>query len=256
MGVGAVSSKTVVGILSVLFLAAAIGMWAMGGYVIATFKNIGNLVNSHYTLVPAGVMILVGIIFLLGAISGFCAACRESRACSLTFFAFVFLTFALLIAAIVLSFVYKKNIHDIVDKEAHEAMDRYNNTLKNDTLKQIDYLQQQMKCCGSYNYTSWRLTPYGVDHPNHVPLSCCKTMNVTNPTACLDGDLGRMNSTGLATYIYVDGCVGAVEGFIKKNLYYLGAGAIAFLVLLILGMVGSCYVLCQRKESSYFNLGS
>ena len=249
MGVGAISSKTVVGILSVLFLCAAVGMWAMGGYVIATYKNIGALTSSYYTLVPAAVMIVVGIIFLLGAISGFCAACRESRACSLTFFVFVFLTFALLITAIVLSFVYKREIHHVVEREANSTMDNYNKTGKESVTKQIDYLQGNLRCCGSDSYRSWRYTPWGTDHLDQVPLSCC--MNVSN---CEGGDLIKMNVT--ANYIFTGGCVGEVERFMKSNLYYLGAGAIAFLVLLILGMIGSCYVLWQRKEMSYFNLGS
>jgi len=250
MGVGAISSKTVVGLLSALFLAAAIGMWCMGGYVIATYKNISQLTSAYYTLVPAAVMIALGIIFLLGAISGFCAACRESRPCSLTFFVFVFLTFALLITAIALSFVYKKEIHKVVEDESTSALKKYVQNSTDSTTKQVDYLQQHFKCCGADNYSTWASTPFAINNTNHVPLSCCR-----NQTACVGGDLTLM-IPDKKDFIYIDGCVGEVEGFLKKNLYYLGAGAIAFLVLLILGMVGSCYVLWQRKEASYFNLGS
>lgn len=247
----AISSKTVVGILSGLFLAAAIGMWVMGGYVIATYKQISTLTSAYYTLVPASVMIVVGVIFLLGAISGFCAACRESRPCSLTFFVFVFLTFVLLITAIALSFVYKREINKVVERESSTTLQKYGLPGQNSTTDQVDYLHRHFKCCGSYNYTSWNSTPYGNQHQNHVPLSCCKY----NSTMCLDGDLIMMQEK-VNEYIYTEGCVGEMERFVKGNLYYLGAGAIAFLVLLILGMVGSCFVLWQRKDTSYFNLGS
>jgi tetraspanin-3 len=254
MGVGiTISSKTVVGLLSVLFLAAAIGMWFMGGYVIATYKRIDTLASAYYTLVPAAVMIAIGIIFVLGAISGFCAACRESRACSLTFFVFVFLIFALLITAIALSFVYKREINKIVERESDVAMKKYGQPKQNSTTDQIDYLHRNFKCCGSFNYTSWNSTPFGLEHPDHVPLTCCR--KDFNESQCLDGDLSQMKDKA-DVYIYTAGCVGEVEHFMKQNLYYLGAGAIAFLVLLILGMVGSCIVLWQRKETSYFNLGS
>jgi len=249
MGVGTISSKTVVGLLSVLFLAAAIGMWFMGGYVITTYKHIGQLASAYYTLVPAAVMIVLGIIFLLGAISGFCAACRDSRACSLTFFVFVFLTFALLITAIILSFVYKREVNDIVEKESYGAMQKYNRTGDEATTNQIDWMHGHFHCCGSYNYSSWNTTPYGRAYPDHVPLTCC-----LNESDCFDGDLTKM-PLDKSHYIYMDGCVGEIETFLKKNLYYLGAGAIAFLVLLLLGMIGSCVVLWRRKELSYADLG-
>jgi len=251
MGVGTISSKTVVGLLSVLFLAAAIGMWAMGGYVIATYRNINTLASAYYTLVPAAVMIAIGIIFLLGAISGFCAACRDSKAASLTFFGFIFLTFALLITAIALSFVYKKEINQVVEKESNATLGKYGQEHQNSTTNQIDYLHQNFHCCGSYNYTSWANTPFGQENPRHVPLSCCRPQYAN---ATCNGNLDDMKGKE-DTYIFTNGCVGEVEKFMKKNLYYLGAGAIAFLVLLLLGMIGSCVVLWQRKETSYFNLG-
>jgi len=253
MGVGTVSSKTVVGILSILFLAAAIGMWVMGGYVIATYRHINTLASAYYTLVPAVVMIFVGIVFLLGAISGFCGACRESRPCSLTFFLFIFLIFALLITSIVLSFVYKREVNEMVVKESEKATSKYGQEGENATTYQVDYLHKHFHCCGTYNYSSWFKTAWGLNHTfiqDRVPLSCCK-----NETACYGGDTSKMLPP-IDKYIYEIGCVTEVEKFLQSNLYYLGAGAIAFLVLLILGMVGSCVVLWQRKESSYFNLSN
>lgn len=251
MGVGTISSKMVVGILSVLFLAAAIGMWVMGGYVIATYKHIGQLASAYYTLVPAVVMIFVGIVFLLGAISGLCGAIRESRPCSLTFFLFVFLIFALLITAIVLSFVYKREVNAMVEKESTKALNRFGQPGENTTTDQVNWLHKHFYCCGSYNYTYWNATPWGLNHTGFVPVSCCRN----NESECFNGNLTAMG-VDPSKYIYNVGCVYEVEKFLKSNLYYLGAGAIAFLVLLILGMVGSCFVLWQRKESSYFNLGN
>jgi len=252
MGFGTISSKTVVGILSVLFLAAAIGMWAMSGYVIATYKHIGQLASAYYTLVPAVVMIFLGIVFLLGAISGLCGAIRENRACSLTFFLFIFLIFALLITAIVLSFVYKREVNDMVQKELAKALDNYGQPKKESTTDQVNWLHHHFRCCGSYNYTAWYTTPWGLNHTGSgqfVPLSCCKV----NESYCFDGNVTAMIPKP-SDYIYDNGCVSEVERFLKSNLYYLGAGAIAFLVLLILGMIGSCVVLWKRKENSYFNL--
>jgi large-conductance mechanosensitive channel len=227
-------------------------MWAMSGYVIATYKHLGQLASAYYTLVPAVVMIFIGIVFLLGAISGLCGAIRESRPCSLTFFLFVFLIFALLITAIVLSFVYKREVNDIVEKESAKALNKYGQPKENTTTDQVNWLHQHFRCCGSYNYTAWYTTPWGANQTDHfVPVSCCK--NESAPLSCFYGNVTAMGPTPSA-YIYDIGCVHEVEKFLKSNLYYLGAGAIAFLVLLILGMIGSCFVLWKRKENSYFNL--
>jgi len=241
--------------LSVLFLATAIGMWCMGGYVIATFKHFNSLASAYYVSVPAGVMIFAGIIFLVGAISGFFAACRENKCCSLTFFVTVLLIFVLLITAIALSAVYRRQINQMVNNEATSALNKYNLTDDN-SKSQIDYLQQYFKCCGSDNYINWTNTViFSKQKPNSVPISCCK---VNNATTCLDGKLDNMTEKNhtVSDFIFVQGCVGQVQTFLDNNLYYLAAGAIAFLVLLILAMIGSCVVLWQRKDESYFNLGN
>jgi len=250
MAFAVISSKTVVGCLSVLFLAATIGMWAMGGFVIATYKQYNELASAYYVSVPAGVLIFAGIIFLVGAISGLCMVSRDHKCCSITFFATVFFIFILLITAIALSATYRRQINDMVNKEAKTALDEY--TESPAMKKQVDYLQETFHCCGSYNFTSWENSNFTKQNPHHVPLSCCKSRNATE---CLDGDLDRMNKTE-SNYIYTNGCVGKVETFLDSNLYYLAAGAVAFLVLLILAMIGSCVVLWQRKDELYSNLGS
>jgi len=129
------------------------------------------------------------------------------------------------------------------------------NRKKESTTTQVDWLHQHFHCCGSYNYTAWFTTPWGANHTgpgSFVPISCCKH-NASGAIDCFDGNVTAMVPNP-STYIYDNGCVHEVETFLKSNLYYLGAGAIAFLVLLILGMIGSCVVLWKRKENSYFNL--
>jgi len=225
-------------------------MWFMGGFVIATYHRIDTLGSAYYTLVPAAVMVFLGIIFFLAAVTGFCGVFRQSRVCSLLFFAFVFLIFVFLITAIILSFVYKSEINQAVETESRNALEKFTNKTGEGTTDQVQYLQGQFKCCGSYNSSSWENTTFGRNHTNFVPVSCCKNQS---EAICFRGDLSKINKT---ENLYEVGCVGEVEGFLKKNLYYLGAGGIAFLVLLVFGMLGSCYVMWQKKDESYFNLGS
>ena len=37
----------------------------------------------------------------------------------------------------------------------------------------VDRIQSIMKCCGSTNYTDFQESPWGKNHTNMVPESCC-----------------------------------------------------------------------------------
>jgi len=242
------SSRTLLFILGLVFLAATVVTWGLGGYILATYKQISQFSVSSLTWVPAIVMIFVGVIFLVAGVSGCVTSCNKNRICSFTFFLFVFLTFVALITATVLVFVYKGQIDDMVAKDSNMTFDGYKQPGKEELSSQVDFVQSHLLCCGTDNYTSWEYSNWGQhNHSHQVPLSCCK-----NNTECLNGNVDRMPR--VSDYIYVEGCIPKVREFLQQNLRYLAAGTIGFLLLLFLGMLASCIVFCRKEENPYFNL--
>jgi len=41
------------------------------------------------------------------------------------------------------------------------------------TSEDVDRIQTMLECCGSYNYTDFSMSPWGLRHPQMVPMSCC-----------------------------------------------------------------------------------
>jgi len=248
MKIALCSSRTLLFILGLLFLAATVVIWGLGGYILATYKQISQFSVAYLTWVPAIVMIFVGVIFLVAGVSGCVTSCNKNRACSFTFFLFVFLTFVALVTATVMIFVYKRQINDLVIKDSNLTFDGYKQPGQELLTTQVDFVQTHLECCGTDNYTSWEYSTWGQhNHSHQVPLSCCK-----NTSECLGGFVDRMKPVD--QYIYTNGCIEKVQNFLQRNLRYLAAGTIGFLLLLIVGMIAACVVFCRKEENPYFNL--
>jgi len=243
------SSRTLLFILGFLFLAGTVAVWGLSGYILATYKQINEFSVAYLTWVPAVVMIFVGIIFLVAGISGCVTSCGGKRGCSFTFFIFVFLTFVALVTAIALVFVYKRQIDVMVDQDANMTFNEYGQPGRDGLTNQVNFVQLHLQCCGTDNYTSWEHSPWGLqpNHTHQVPLSCCK-----NASECLGGHVDRM--TNPYKFIFDKGCIEEVKVFLHTNMKYLAGGTIGFLVILFLGMIASCVVLCKKDDNPYFNL--
>merc|ERR1719402_725851 len=75
------------------------------------------------------------------------------------------------------------------------------------TSDDVDRIQSMLHCCGSYNYTDFGASPWGLQNQEMVPFSCC------NPTemAKLNQTCRKLNYKTNASLIYTDGCFDIVE---------------------------------------------
>lgn len=71
----------------------------------------------------------------------------------------------------------------------------------------VDRIQSLMMCCGSDNYSDFTVSPWGQDHPDMVPESCCdvKAMAAANMTC------RALNWAEEGSFIYQNGCRDLVE---------------------------------------------
>jgi hypothetical protein len=255
MGFCQCTSKTVLGFLGLLFTLCAFFLWGVSGYVIATYHEYDQFVESQYTLVPAVVAIAVGIVFFFAGILGCCGMFKDNR-CILTMFAVFLLALLVLLAAgIGLSVKYKTEIKQSVYNETTRAIHGYsaeeNSTSQLDEFqktaldKQVDYVQEHLKCCGVDNASNWESTKWGEAHPGKVPESCCKSDNCTGPIPLVE-----------TSQYHSIGCYKEVLGVFESNIRYILGTVVAFMVLLSLGVLSSI-VLCflkRKDDSPYFSL--
>ncbi|WAR00952.1 TSN3-like protein [Mya arenaria] len=231
-------SKIALSVIGFLFWGAAAGLIFLGAWVFKTYKHYNELTTANLTLIPALIVIIVGVILFFLGCMGCCAAFKENKCLLAVFFSLMLVILTALVMAGVLGYVFRNNLESSVKDGLTQALNKYPK-LENETnteKDQIDYLQKKMKCCGISNYTDWKNTTRVT-----VPQSCC-----INGTKC---DVLKTSN------LYKQGCLKQLEDEFVKNLKYVAGVAITFAVIMLLGMMCSCVLLCKRKEVRYELLG-
>lgn len=215
----------------------------MGAWVYHTYNHFSELTSASLTLVPAGIVICVGVfLFIIGAI-GCIAACKENKCLLAVFFALLLIVLTAEVTAGVVGYVYRKQMKKAVHDGLEDAINHYSNN-RTTEKDQIDYLQSELKCCGLNNATDWaRAAMWSKDK---VPASCC---NLANKTAC------NLTISPTNKNLYFEGCLTKLEDKFEKNLVYIAGVAITFAVIQLLGMICSCILLCRTREVRYEILG-
>ncbi|KAJ7427970.1 tetraspanin-3-like protein [Willisornis vidua] len=100
------------------------------------------------------------------------------------FLAIILVIFIAEVSAFVLGFVYREKVKTDAQGTMHSVFEQYDG--KNPESTVVDYLQEQLHCCGVKNYSDWTTTQWFNSTGNHsVPLSCCRH-DVKNCTGLLD----------------------------------------------------------------------
>ncbi|NXP15783.1 TSN36 protein, partial [Thinocorus orbignyianus] len=163
---------------------AGAGLSYVGGYVINTYKSYDNFLQDKYALLPAVIILCVAVVMFTIGLIGCCATCRESRVGLGLFLAIILIIFIAEVSAFVLGFVYRQKVKTDVQGTMRSVFDKYDG--KNSESNVVDYLQEQLHCCGVTNYSDWTTTQWFNSTSNSsVPLSCCR-QDMKNCTGRLD----------------------------------------------------------------------
>nr|XP_006136795.1 tetraspanin-36-like isoform X2 [Pelodiscus sinensis] len=214
MDCGVITSKTVLLLLSLIFWGAAAGLGYVGGYVISTYKNYDSFVQDKYTMLPAVIIICVALVMFIIGLIGCCATLRESR-------------------------VGLGLVKTDVQGTMRTVFQKYDG--KSSESGVVDYLQEQLQCCGVTNYTDWITTQwFNTTGNNSVPLSCCK-QDIKNCT----GDLKEPQ------VLNAQGCAGKVEDGLQNVLTYAMLVILGFAIIKFFGMLSVCVITCKREDNGY-----
>ncbi|XP_029915890.1 tetraspanin 36 [Myripristis murdjan] len=236
MDCGVITSKAILLLLSLIFWAAGAALTYVGVYVIRSYNNFENFLEDKYTLIPAAIIISVGVVMFIFGLVGCCATIRESKI-GLSFFLLIILVmFAAEVAALVLGFIYQSRINGDLQRSMNDVFMKYDG--KSSETRAVDYLQTQLHCCGVESYTNWTTTPWFSSHNNTVPRSCCKNITDTECTGSLD-QLDLLNT---------EPCKSKLEMLLQDVLSYAMLVILGFAVIKFFGMLSVCVITCRTSS--------
>uniref|UniRef100_A0A3P9M768 Tetraspanin n=1 Tax=Oryzias latipes TaxID=8090 RepID=A0A3P9M768_ORYLA len=163
----------------------AVGVWGklMLGPYISLIAD--NSTNAPYVLIGTGTVIIVFGLF------GCFATCRGSPWMLKLYAMFLSLVFLAELVAGISGFVFRHEIKGTFRRTYTDAVLNYNT--QDEASRAVDYLQNKLRCCGVYNYTSWFASVY---YPaKGIPPSCC-----FNSSDCSSDDL--RNATVAPSKVY------------------------------------------------------
>ncbi|XP_058026936.1 tetraspanin-36-like [Ahaetulla prasina] len=244
MDFGVIVSKTVLLFISFLFWGAAAGLLYVGAHILNAYKEYDPFLHNRDALLPPLIIIAVAVVMMVIGIVGCCATLRESKIGLGVFFVIILLIFTAEMAAFVLGFVYKGKIiaefHDSMSK-AFAAYDG-----KSEHSRSVDYLQQQLQCCGIQNYTDWIGTQWFNTIGNHsLPQSCCKQ------GSAFKNCTGQLSEKHLFN---TQGCEKTMD--LRDLLNYAMLIVLGFAIVKFFGMLRICMLACKTESQGYQSLST
>ncbi|XP_061163668.1 tetraspanin-36-like [Saccostrea echinata] len=240
------TSKVGLILIGLIFWAVAAGLFFVGGWVFNTYKHFDEIAEANFTLIPASIIIAVGVMMFVVGLVGCAAAFKENKCLLAVLFSFLLVILTALITSGALGYGFRSDVTNAVENGLHKAINAYNsNSTQRD---QVDYLQRNLKCCGVNNASDWLSAKTWAPTSNKtVPESCCVA-----DINCTEEERKMIYNP---KYIYQKGCYEKLEHEFMSNLAYIAGTAIGLAVILVLGMICSCILFCRSKEVRYEALG-
>lgn len=225
-----------------VFMLTGIGIIGVG-----TWKY---LETYHYSIVADLPMysavlymfIITGCLVICAFIFGFCAIPKNRTKLIFVFILVLVLIFLLESLVAILAYTYQHNINDDITLRLNDSfLENYNRNYKSES---INYIQQNLKCCGAQSFSDWKHSKWLRDRPeimNKVPDSCCKTFSL------LCGKSDRPSN------IYYAGCEDKVALILKVSLWIVCAVSLGVSVLQVIGVVCSIklFLKLEAEDRNY-----
>jgi len=208
--------------------------WAMGVLLLVigvmgrtSSSNWKEMIQDTFVLNAANIIIAAGVIVGLIGFLGCCGALKKSKCMLYSFAVTIGLIFCLEIGGGIYAYTKK----DQLEKDFNEGLDAVQKEYGKGNAefdKAIDWIQQNVECCGTTNSESWQRSDwYKNNTKTIVPESCC----VKQKAGCnKESDLK----------IFKKGCAEKGKDYVKSQIVKIAGAAIGIAVVQLLGIVFAC----------------
>ncbi|XP_078268519.1 tetraspanin-7-like [Rhinoraja longicauda] len=217
--------KTFLIVFSFIFWFAGTVLLAVGIWGKVNLEHYLPSVAEKSTNVPY-VLIGTGAAIIIFGFFGCFATCRGSTWMLKLYAMILSLLFLAQLVAGISGFVFRHEIKTIFKDTFQDAVQKYNTTEST-----VDYIQQNLHCCGVQNYTSWNDTVYF--RRNGIPVSCCK-----NVSDCKAEDLKNM--TVAKDKVFQNGCIQLFVNLMETNVGIIAGIAFGIGFFQLIGIMLAC----------------
>jgi len=214
------------------------GLVSLGAYIIERYSRYGNeVLTLGAALLPALILMALGLLACLMGIVGFVTVCRNQRCATGLFFSLLLVIFLGVVSGFVLIYFNSGRIR----QDLHTAMlDGLDNYLMNEQVRaEVDLVQSEIHCCGVDNYTDWMNTAWyhnQSDHSLKYPESCCALNNCTY----IEHD----------EQLYEKGCYAVMNKMLQRNFIIIASVSGGFACILLIGMLFSVVLLLTQRRGT------
>ena len=176
----------------------------------------------------------VGLTLTLLSFLGFCGAYKVNYCLLVLFSTLLSLILLAGMAAAGIAIIFRTKVDSIADETVRKAVRQYNDTEKAGAKRFLDWVQQELKCCGAdgpQDYTFYQECPNKVILSSRLPSSgavrtCHKSKTCTGS-------------------LYETGCQAALVEFFNTNQTVVLAFVLGLVIIVFFGIGFSCILLCD-----------
>ncbi|XP_030759336.1 CD63 antigen-like isoform X3 [Sitophilus oryzae] len=263
--------KYLIFIFNFFFLITGIIILAVGATVKTVYTEYSYFLDDKYFSLP-NMLIATGAIIFFISFFGCCGAFKESWVMLSIFSVLLVVVFIFEFSAGIAGYVLRDKTISYLENTLQENLKSYNSS----THDIWDLIQSKFECCGATSYEDWSTVLSGYQ----LPVSCCPeksgttgvfycnsyttSATTTSTTQSITEGPGRRRRDVLAedptpttpppestSTPYQTGCATAFGSFIKKHAVQIGGCALGLAIIQILGIIFSCYMVRQLKNSYY-----
>lgn len=229
-GPAIVCMKGLLLLFNCLFWVSGIALLVAGIWMKITMTQLLQLSVDYSNSVPFS---FIGIGILITIIGFFACFCTVKGYSTLLYMLSIFLVvvFFMEVGIAVAGYAFRSNIRNELKNGITKAINSYGEDKKQDN--NIDFLQENIKCCGVTSYKDWFNTTWAKG-TEEVPKSCCKISKCQNNPAN-------------ETQIYTKGCYDQLMNDIHNKMGIIAGIAAAFACIQLLG---AALTYCLAKQSN------
>ncbi|KAF6030489.1 tspan3 [Bugula neritina] len=245
MACGTNAIKTCLCILSVFFWTCAVTLIVIGSIILAEYGNISELAQSTEILAPSMILIGAGVFLFIVGLLGCVGALKGNKLVLTVFFLLMLVVLVGEVVAVAFGYYYREQVGTKLNTKFHEMIKDCKNDSSDASCSEIDFIQEKFECCGADTYEDWFMSTENYS----IPQSCCRENNCTTPER-------GTNETIANEVIFTRGCSAKAIDLIEDYFTWIFVATIIVVILQVLGLIGTCVMLCRSRETPYSNLDS